>query len=292
MKERVSRTYLDVVAPILNAIAPRLKEEPGINAVAIELSHHIRKVNVVTMDRFENLSFVVPLTTAAKIAGITDPDQQLAALSGAGVYADALLVAFDGQAKAPAPATVAVSRPGLEAAPIAAPTRSAAVPAPAPRERASAIQQRQTGLQPQLDRMVQELGPQAHFDPLSKPSRFDFRGTSYLRIPLITTLAAADAGSQYRLAALAFDRHVSHLIRSVLPYVKGAPGVEGVDFRTIVSAGPNSTPDTVEFLFPMTELQRYENYDITGQQLINAGFVLINGERVGLDLQTAEAVKP
>jgi hypothetical protein len=59
-----------------------------------------------------------------------------------------------------------------------------------------------------------------------------------------------------------------------------------------VSAGPDSTPDTVEFLFPMTELQRYENYDITGQQLINAGFVLINGERVGLDLQTAEAVKP
>jgi hypothetical protein len=214
VKERVSRTYLDVVAPILNAVALRLKEEPGINAVVIELSHHVRKVNVVTMDRFENLSFVVPLATAAKIAGITEPDQQLAALIGAGVYADALLVAFDGQAKAPAPATVAVSRPGLEAAPIAAPTRSAAVPAPAPRERAaaSAIQQRQSGLQPQLDRMVQELGPQAHSDPLSKPSLFDFRGTSYLWIPLITTLAAADAGSQHRLAALALDRHVSHLI--------------------------------------------------------------------------------
>jgi len=60
--------------------------------------------------------------------------------------------------------------------------------------------------------MVQVLGPQAHFDPLAKPSLFDFRGTSYLRIPLITTLAAADSGSQYRLAALAFDRHVSHLI--------------------------------------------------------------------------------
>jgi hypothetical protein len=50
--------------------------------------------------------------------------------------------------------------------------------------------------------------------------------------------------------------------------------------------------DTVEFLFPRAELRRYENYDITGQRLINAGFVLINGERVGLDLQTAETVKP
>jgi hypothetical protein len=39
-------------------------------------------------------------------------------------------------------------------------------------------------------------------------------------------------------------------------------------------------------------IDRYENYDITGQQLINAGFVLINGERAGLDLQSAETVKP
>jgi len=31
------------------------------------------------------------------------------------------------------------------------------------------------------------------------------------------------------------------------------------------------------------------NYDSTGQQLINSGFVLINGERVSLDLQNAEA---
>jgi hypothetical protein len=36
-------------------------------------------------------------------------------------------------------------------------------------------------------------------------------------------------------------------------------------------------------------LRRYEQYDITGQQLINSGFVLINGERVSLDLQSAES---
>jgi len=36
-------------------------------------------------------------------------------------------------------------------------------------------------------------------------------------------------------------------------------------------------------------MRHYEQYDITGQQLINAGFVLINGERVGLELQAAEA---
>lgn len=292
--DRLSRTYLDIVVPILDALVPRLKDETEMSAVVIQLSHHVRKVAVVTIDRFENSSFVVPRATAVRIAEISDPDRQLAALSGAQVYADGRVVAFDEQARAPATPTVSVNRPGGGNAPVAETARPAVAPTPAPaREHvsASAIQQRQTVLQPQLDRMIQELGPQAHFDPLAKPSLFDFRSASYLRIPVITTLAAADAGSQYRLAALAFDRHVSHLIRSVLPYIKDALGFEGIDFRTTVSAG-STMPDTVEFLFPVTELQRYENYDITGQQLINAGFVLINGERVSLDLQTAEAVKP
>jgi len=77
----------------------------------------------------------------------------------------------------------------------------------------------------------------------------------------------------------------------VLPYFKSAAGFEGIAFRTTVTAG-TSPAESVEFLFPLAELRRYENYDITGQQLINAGFVLINGERAGLDLQTAETVKP
>jgi len=292
-RDRVNRTYLDVVVPILHATIPRLKDDAEITAVSIQLSHHVRKVAVVTIDRFENSSFLVPLATAVKINEISDPNQQLAALSGAQVYVDAHILAFDGLAKAPAAPTVSVNRPGIVSASVAEPVRPAVSAAP-PREHvpAAAIEQRQAVLQPQLDHMIQELGPQAHFDPLAKPALFDFRGGSYLRIPVITALAAADGGSQYRLAALAFDRHVSHLIRSVLPYVKGSLGFEGVDFHATVNAGPNATPDTVEFLFPMTELQRYESYDITGQQLINAGFVLINGERVGLDLQSAEAVKP
>jgi hypothetical protein len=39
----------------------------------------------------------------------------------------------------------------------------------------------------------------------------------------------------------------------------------------------------------LAELRHYEQYDIAGQQLINAGFVLINGERLDLDLQRAES---
>ena len=47
--------------------------------------------------------------------------------------------------------------------------------------------------------------------------------------------------------------------------------------------------EAVEFFLPLESLRCYESFDCTGQQLINAGAVLINGERVSLDLQTAEA---
>ena len=45
----------------------------------------------------------------------------------------------------------------------------------------------------------------------------------------------------------------------------------------------------VEFFFPFAALHCYETYDCTGQQLIDAGAVLINGERASLNLQNAEA---
>ncbi len=47
--------------------------------------------------------------------------------------------------------------------------------------------------------------------------------------------------------------------------------------------------EAVEFFLPIEALRCYETYDCTGQQLLDAGSVLINGERVSLDLQIAEA---
>lgn len=51
----------------------------------------------------------------------------------------------------------------------------------------------------------------------------------------------------------------------------------------------NASAEAVEFVMPMAAMRCYEQYDCTGQQLLNSGIVLINGERVGLDLQVAEA---
>jgi hypothetical protein len=300
-KTRVNQTFLDVVVPILKAAVPHLvNDEPDTTAIVIEVSHHLRKVNVLTIERFENSAFTLPRTTAIKIAGSDDPDQQIAALSEAQVAIDGKVVPFGGKAEAP-PAVI-TSKDGSQnrPSPRESPKETAALAgtaASAPVHSdtsAPALEHRQTELQPAIDRMMREAGPEAHFDASAKPGLTGFRGVSYLRIPVTTVLPAEDAGSQYRVAALAFDRHVSHLVRTVLPFFKGTAGFEGVDFHATVSvgAGANVAPYAVDFFFSMNDIRRYENYDVTGQQLINAGFVLINGERVSLDLQSAETIKP
>ena len=312
--ERVTLTYLDVVVPILRATVPRLETEPQLDAFAIEVSHHVRKkVSGVVVEKAENLALIVPRDVAAKAALSTDVNDQIAVLRQSQVYLDSAPVTlWPGENKAPPVPATTLNNPGIgEAASVRRPsiTGAASVRQPAgqsvppwtptPPDLAAAVardlspnglRKQQEAYQETLDKMVGELDAQAHFVAYAPPTLIAFRKQSYLQLSITTTLAETDSGSQYRIAALAFDRHVSHLIRPTLAAFKQDPDFDGIVFSTTARvSGDADEALSVEFFFPMTDLRQYEHYDVTGQQLINAGFVLINGERVSLDLQVAES---
>ena len=91
---------------------------------------------------------------------------------------------------------------------------------------------------------------------------------------------------------MAFDEHIAHLIRPVLTQLQDRSRLDGVDFSTTVrAAGESSSALAIEFVFPVRALVCYEKYDCTGQQLVDQGFILVNGERISLDLQSAEATR-
>lgn len=154
----------------------------------------------------------------------------------------------------------------------------------------------QKSYQTALDRMLQELEAQAHFVRYAPPAFIPFRHGLYLQLSLTTTLAPTAAGSQYRLAALAFDQHIAHLIRPVLAYFKDRTDFDGIDFSTTVKLASGQAADgnpvSVEFIFPLKLVNAYAEFDSTGQQLIDSSFVLIDGERISLNLQAAEAGSP
>lgn len=316
-EERARQTYQDVILPLLQAAAPALEKADAPQAYAFEISHHVRKKVIgVSSEVTENVVLILPKASAQRLVAATNPAAQQAAVLEGDVFLNAVPVALwprpEGQVAKVETASVSLPAPppAIGARPVKSPsippvpnllagkleppvkTQSLAV-APQRETSPAALKNLQSSYQGVLDRMVQELNGQAQFVRYAPPAFIPFHNGLYLQLSLTTALPESAGGSQYKLAAMAFDQHIAHLIRPSLAYFKEDHGdFDGIDFSTSVRFGgdknPDGSPVAVEFIFPLTMLRAYEQFDCTGQQLIDSGFVLINGERVSLNLQTAE----
>lgn len=290
--------------------------------------HVVGTVMGVSMERPENLMVFFPQNAALKLlAGKTDAAQQAALLEGQYfLNAEPVTIWLNGEGpqlgmKLPVPESVADDEKPNEMkaevagetsggdgyvppikVPLKFPKRSNPAddsPKTPPIQRdvsPAALASLQAANKPTLDTMTKELDSQVHFVSYAPANFVAFRQEIFLELSLNTNLIDTSAGSRYKMAAEAFDEHIAHLIRPVLGYFKSDPKedpkFDGIGFSTTLhTAGKTQSAqgsEAVEFFFPLAALRCYEKYDCTGQQLIDAGIVLINGERVSLDLQIAE----
>ena len=196
-------------------------------------------------------------------------------------------------AKVP-PAPVAAVVPSVPSVPPSSPEAAKPLVAEAPRAISpQAIASLQSANQAINNHLVKELAAQAHFIPYAPPAFIAFRNQSYLELSLSATLGESAGTSRYKLAALTFDEQTSPLVRRVLAYFPEQAGFDGISFSYTVHnhAKPGVHPPetlSIEFFFSLKAMRRYESFDLTGQELLNSGVVLINGERVGVDLQVVE----
>ena len=317
--ERARSTFLKVVIPLLQGAVPHFQSNHDVQGYAVEISHHIMgKVMGVSMERPENLMVFLPQSAALRLLGSKDDDMRQAALMQGQVFLNAqpITIWLNGtgpQLAASAPSAGSSTDGQSGSAQVGAeivsgrntgvPLTGTTVPSPGlPRAKEppatpvrdtspAALSSLQASNQQVVDQMVKELDAQAHFVAYAPPKFVAFRQGIYLELSLNSTLPASDAGSRYKLAAMAFDDHVAHLIRPLLAYFKDEQKFDGIGFSTTVHLAGKSasgTSEAVEFYFPLFSLHCYEQYDCTGQQLLDTGTVLINGERVALDLQIAE----
>jgi len=279
-EERTRRTYTDVMLPILRAAVPALARADVPQAFALEISHHvIRKVAGLETEIAENVVLILPKAAAQRLVDARDEASRIAALQDGAAYLNSNPISIYPYERREIPVVKVAAVSPAPVAPVAA-----TVPVPSSKAKL------EDAYRETFSKLLKDLDSQAHFVPYAPPSFIAFREGRYLELPINTPLAASDSGSQYKLAALAFDRHVAHLIRPVLAYFKDSADFTGIDFSTTVRlAGSAEGTESVEFIFPMGTLRTYAQYNLTGQQLLDSGVVLINGERVGLDLQSAEA---
>lgn len=316
--QRARSTFLSVVMPILKSEVPRFQTNQQVQGYALEISHHVLgNVMGVAVERPENLMVYLPQSGALQLLGSRDENVQQAGLLQGQIFLNAqpINIWLNGEGPQPAPgadANLSSTERGAPAgtqvtqigdgnrgqeAPSIAPAPPIAKPndsvvTPARDTSPQALAALQASHQEALSRLVKELDPQAHFVGYAAQSFVAFRQGIYLELSMNTSLPESAWGSRYKLAAMAFDDHVAHLIRPTLAYFKEEPKFDGISFSTTVHlAGRPAVAgktEAVEFFFPFAALRCYEKYDCTGQQLIDTGAVLINGERVALDLQVAE----
>jgi hypothetical protein len=313
---RALRTFQDVMLPILQIAMPMLKDNPDVEGFALEISHHIRGKSMgMKMERPENLVLVLPKDAALRLANASiENDRQAALLDGQFfINGESFILYLSDraaedaarvQAQNPPPPvtnkeTGKQSKGSKSAGPAAAikPFPRPGVPdvSPPPRDTSpESLANIQASYQKMIDLIVKELDTQAHFVGYSPPAMVAFRKGAYLEFSISTTLPSPQEASRYQVAALAFDEHIAHLIRPAMAYFKGDLDFDGIAFSTTIhqqgKPAASQGSEAVEFFFPISALRCYETYDCTGQELIDHGSILINGERVSLDLQSAEAI--
>jgi hypothetical protein len=303
---RMKETFLTVVMPMLQAAVAHFPDDSAFPEFAIEVSHHVLlKVMGVSEERPENLTVIIPVAAAQKLVDAKNIDERQAAVLEARVFLNgqpAFLWLQEGaptdewiERYTPPPtkkqsATPALAAAGAPGAPSQSVSPSILKSVPMRIISPDVLAKLQTNNQDEIDRMAKGLDKEAHFIPYAPPPSFiAFRQGAYLQLSINTTLDTSASSSRYKLAALAFDEHVSHLIRPLLDYFPPDVDFDGVAFSSILKLGGEaSAGESVEFFLPYRMMRCFASYDCTGQQLLDSGTVLINGERSALDLQVAE----
>jgi hypothetical protein len=301
---RARRTFFDVMLPLLKTIVPHFPADQDFDEFALEVSHHVRgSVIGVRTENAENLVVILPRAAAKKLVTATGLEQQQAAILEGSAYLDGSEIQlwlsddpppadWDKRGKQRATeakiTTVARVETASPAATSVSPNLMKSPDMPVRLIAPDTLNKLQASHEDVIGRLVKELAPQAHFVSYAPPAFIAFHQGAYLQLSMESMLDMPANATRYAGAALAFDDHISHLVRPVLAFFQQDSSFDGVNFSTTVKSNASSAPIAVEFLVPFSVMRCYAQYDCTGQQMVDSSIVLINGERVGLDLQRAE----
>ena len=148
----------------------------------------------------------------------------------------------------------------------------------------------QKEFQSQLDALVASGGARLHLDDSSPPT-FEVSGRQMqLHLSLRNEKAFDRNGSSlYKRAAQSFDLFLVPELRDLSRRLISGDEFDALDFSVVNQFGV-SLPgtETVDYIFPLQSLREFIGSKITNQELINRSVVLVNGERISLNLQMVE----
>ena len=151
----------------------------------------------------------------------------------------------------------------------------------------------QSQYQPQLDALSKEGRAKFGFVEYDPPAFVVVSKQMVLQMTLKNTARFdPEKSSIYKRAAQTFDLFVAPKMKDVLDLIPSDLPVDYYDFSVVntlnSNAGGKERSEAIEFLLPRDLARKFTNSDITNQELLDKGQVLINGVRIALNLQAAE----
>jgi hypothetical protein len=279
--QRTNKTLDEVIQPILSLMADRFSADDKFDAFGFEIGYHVRtKTSGIDYEGKENLVVVMDKADAFNYVVAKDDSDRQQILGRAEVF-------INGK-------PLGVQRGGLEPFSLEVVNRadlnqeSTVPPAAAEQD----VRKLQMKYQTQLDLLASEGAARFHFVEYAPPSLARFRDQVYLQVTLRNPEKFnKESTSIYKRAAESFDLLLAPQLKGIVDRLPRIAGVSGVGFSILnevsSTSGPSSS-EAVEFFLPMVAIDRFANTEITNQDLINQGVVLINGVRISLDLQRVE----
>ena len=324
--ERAARTFRDVFLPILQIITRNIPPDIDCDSIGIEVAFHVRDVQksydyegkdilVVVLDRKDAFQIVLEKDDNARQEIL---NRSLVYLGGEEyglslVDRDPMVVDTQARSKSTkidATSTASSSssasrllRSNPNLLPSATPGNSmdsSATSAPKvdlsqskPAVTRADAEKLQTQYQQQLDALSNAGQAKYGFVDYDPPTFVVVSKQMVLQMTLKnTTRYDSDKTSIYKRAALTFDLFLAPKMKDVLERIPSDLPVDYYDFSVVnplsSSTGGKERSEAIEYLLPKSLAQKFANSEVTNQELLDKGQVLVNGVRIALNLQMAE----
>jgi hypothetical protein len=133
-------------------------------------------------------------------------------------------------------------------------------------------------------------GTKPHLEQVSAPAIETGGEQRLLRLTLPNTLPfERNTSSIYKRAAQSFDLFLAPELKDISRKLPSDAQYDAVAFSVLNHFGNDKDPaETIEFICPMDSMRSFVENKITSQDLINKSMVLVNGVRIGVDLERVE----
>ena len=305
---RASETMQSAVLPILRMIAEQIPQNYDYDAIGFEILYDARDASgAYDYEGHEVLTAVFGRDDAFALARSSSDEERQEIMNRSETFVNgkefelALIErdptsepAVQRSAKQPALERASFA-PGksAHAAVVAAPTFPAVADAqPARSADSSSADSDTAGMQRRLQAEVSAIRD-GHVAPDTggqaiPPSLENSGDRKMLHFTLQNTLSfPTNQTSIYKRAAQSFDLFLAPELKDISKRVPADAAVDALHFSVLNRVGAGKD-ETIEYICPMDAMRSFVEDKITTQDLINKSKVLVNGVRIGLDLQLVE----